>query len=207
MKRNSVLMRRSLPSFKHWACRPVLAPLRHVPSLAWRAKRAPCTHQWSSCVQAAWMHIQNPCSASLMLMCRSPALVQQPRAFGWEEQIVVAAPTESIVLAAQEHPAAPASVAVVATRPADGVAASAAGASAAQPLMLSLQQLAWQSTTAAQGRVDPSSPWQQAWDAGTCHFYYYNEAAQLTQVRPSPRPPISLLACGRGHLAVGRARL
>ncbi|PRW59904.1 trimethylguanosine synthase [Chlorella sorokiniana] len=45
-------------------------------------------------------------------------------------------------------------------------------------------QLAWQSTAAAQGRVAQDSPWQQAWDAATGHFYYYNQTLQLTQWEP-----------------------
>jgi hypothetical protein len=46
----------------------------------------------------------------------------------------------------------------------------------------SLEQLAWQAAAVAQGRVEACSPWQQAWDAATGHFYYYNEAAQQTRV-------------------------
>jgi hypothetical protein len=47
---------------------------------------------------------------------------------------------------------------------------------------LTVEQLAWQETAAAQGTVAPDSPWQQAWDTGCCHFYYYNEVQQITQV-------------------------
>lgn len=71
--------------------------------------------------------------------------------------------------------------------------------------MVSLERLAWQAAAAGQGRVEPASPWQQAWDAGTGHFYYYHEAAQLTQVRPSAPPSGYMLndgcmgvVCGMG---------
>ena len=47
---------------------------------------------------------------------------------------------------------------------------------------LTAEQLSWQATAAAQGQVAPGSPWQQAWDTGCCHFYYYNEDQQITQV-------------------------
>ena len=47
---------------------------------------------------------------------------------------------------------------------------------------LTAEQLAWEATAAAQGLVAPGSPWQQAWDTGCGHFYYYNESQQITQV-------------------------
>jgi hypothetical protein len=46
----------------------------------------------------------------------------------------------------------------------------------------SLDQLAWHAAATAQGQLNPASPWQQAWDSASGHFYYYNEALQLTQV-------------------------
>lgn len=51
------------------------------------------------------------------------------------------------------------------------------------PAAASVEQLAWQTMAAAQGLVVPTSPWQQAWDAGNGYFYYYNETLQQTQVR------------------------
>ncbi|PSC71206.1 trimethylguanosine synthase [Micractinium conductrix] len=66
----------------------------------------------------------------------------------------------------------------------------------------SLEQLAWQSAAAAQGVVAPGSPWQQAWDAGTGLFYYYNQDLQQTQWEPPAegfRPAPYEWAAAAGH--------
>lgn len=59
---------------------------------------------------------------------------------------------------------------------------SPAPAAGGQPPLWAEQQ-AWAAAAAAQGVVSMNSPWQQAWDAGTGLFYYYNEGLQQTQVK------------------------
>lgn len=75
--------------------------------------------------------------------------------------------------------------------PAAGQAATAAATDQAaqqqqqqaQEQQLWMEQLAWESAAAAQGQVALDSPWQQAWDAASGHYYYYNQTLQLTQAR------------------------
>lgn len=106
-----------------------------------------------------------------------------------DESLYVSVDPAAVGQAAAEQAAA---AAAAETEQASGTAAQQGATSPAkeqhqyqQPQaeeQLSMEQLAWHSTAAAQGRVAHDSPWQQAWDATTGCFYYYNQALQVTQV-------------------------
>lgn len=64
-----------------------------------------------------------------------------------------------------------------------GSGGQAGNSAASEQASLRAEQQAWATAAAAQGTISLTSPWQQAWDAGTGLFYYYNEGLQQTQVR------------------------